>query len=43
MNSSNSASLFISILSCPDERLHMLGEELGPLLLQFPWFNKYHI
>ena len=25
------------------DRMHLLGEKLGPLLLQFPWFNKYEI
>jgi uncharacterized protein YecE (DUF72 family) len=25
------------------DRMHLLGEKLGPLLLQFPWFNKYQI
>jgi uncharacterized protein YecE (DUF72 family) len=25
------------------ERIHLLGEKLGPLVLQFPWFNKYEI
>lgn len=25
------------------DRMHLLGEKLGPLLLQFPWFDKYQI
>ena len=25
------------------DRMHLLGEKLGPLVLQFPWFNKYEI
>jgi uncharacterized protein YecE (DUF72 family) len=25
------------------DRMRLLGEKLGPLLLQFPWFNKYQI
>jgi uncharacterized protein YecE (DUF72 family) len=25
------------------ERMYLLNEKLGPLLLQFPWFNKYQI
>jgi uncharacterized protein YecE (DUF72 family) len=25
------------------DRMHLLGEKLGPLLLQFRWFNKYEI
>jgi uncharacterized protein YecE (DUF72 family) len=26
-----------------DCEAEFLGEKLGPLLLQFPWFNKYEI
>ncbi len=25
------------------DRMNILDEKLGPLLLQFPWFNKYEI
>ena len=25
------------------DRMHLLHEKLGPLVLQFPWFNKYEI
>ena len=25
------------------DRMYLLNEKLGPLLLQFPWFNKYQI
>jgi uncharacterized protein YecE (DUF72 family) len=25
------------------DRMHLLDEKLGPLLLQFPWFNKHEI
>jgi uncharacterized protein YecE (DUF72 family) len=25
------------------DRMHLLHEKLGPLVLQFPWFNKYQI
>jgi uncharacterized protein YecE (DUF72 family) len=25
------------------DRMHLLNEKLGPLVLQFPWFNKYEI
>jgi len=25
------------------DRMHRLHEKLGPLLLQFPWFNKHEI
>ena len=25
------------------DRMEILDEKLGPLLLQFPWFNKYEI
>ena len=25
------------------DRMHLLREKLGPLVLQFPWFNRYEI